>query len=188
MNDGAPEPTAEALGSAGSEGPATNPTAPATEPPRGLEGLRDIHLPDNAGPWPPAPGWWLLLGALVLLALLGGLLYRRWRRGRAYRQAVRAWRQLRHAYRQTGDQRALAQGLSRLLRRYALARAPADEVAGLTGERWLYRLDTLAGDDHAWFRRGAGRQLIEAPYHEDPELDGEALLHGVRQWLRYARR
>ncbi|MGB5468066.1 MAG: DUF4381 family protein, partial [Sedimenticolaceae bacterium] len=36
----------------------------------GLTGLRDYHLPDAVGWWPPAPGWWLLFG---LLLVLGGL-------------------------------------------------------------------------------------------------------------------
>ena len=48
--------------------------------------LHDIHLPDPAGWWPPAPGWWIL--ALLLLALLiwfsrvswQWMKYQRWRK------------------------------------------------------------------------------------------------------------
>ena len=39
--------------------------------------LRDIHLPDAVSWWPPAPGWWLLLGGL-LLALLFIRVIRPW--------------------------------------------------------------------------------------------------------------
>ena len=38
-----------------------------------LSQLRDIHLPDTGGFWPPAPGWWLL--ALIALAALAGLIW-----------------------------------------------------------------------------------------------------------------
>ena len=42
-----------------------------------LAQLRDIHLPDTGGFWPPAPGWWLL-ALLSLTALALAVLW--WRR------------------------------------------------------------------------------------------------------------
>jgi len=35
-----------------------------------LAPLRPLHLPDQIGWWPPAPGWWLLAG--VAAVVLGG--------------------------------------------------------------------------------------------------------------------
>lgn len=55
-----------------------------------LEQLRDIHLPDPVGWWPPAPGWWLL--GLTILGLLVWALHRlqvRYRRDSFRRQALR---------------------------------------------------------------------------------------------------
>jgi uncharacterized protein with von Willebrand factor type A (vWA) domain len=43
---------------------------------------------------------------------------------------------LAHAYREQRDLAGLAQGLSSLLRRVALARFPREQVAALHGERW----------------------------------------------------
>jgi len=34
-----------------------------------LSDLRDIHLPGAVTLWPLAPGWWLILGGLLALAL-----------------------------------------------------------------------------------------------------------------------
>ena len=36
--------------------------------------LRDLHLPDAIGWWPPAPGWWV-----VIALLAAGLGYLAWR-------------------------------------------------------------------------------------------------------------
>ena len=53
--------------------------------------LRDLHLPDPVGWWPPAPGWWLLLATLAMLLIwLAVVLRSRHRRGAARRHAVRA--------------------------------------------------------------------------------------------------
>ena len=48
---------------------------PETQDP--LAQLRDIHLPETVGLWPLAPGWWLLI-ALIIGALVTGIIY--WRR------------------------------------------------------------------------------------------------------------
>ncbi len=69
--------------------PAGNPLNTGQAPASGqvpLPQLRDIHLPDPIGVWPPAPGWWLL-GALIIIAavFIGCWLYRRHQRD-AYRK------------------------------------------------------------------------------------------------------
>ena len=45
-----------------------------------LEQLRALHLPEEIGLWPPAPGWWLLGGLLAALATVTMLAIRARRR------------------------------------------------------------------------------------------------------------
>ncbi|MEO8327154.1 MAG: DUF4381 domain-containing protein, partial [Nitrospirota bacterium] len=36
-----------------------------------LQELRDVHLPDPISLWPPAPGWWITFG----LVMMGGMVF-----------------------------------------------------------------------------------------------------------------
>lgn len=143
--------------------------------------IRDIHLPDPIGWWPPAPGWWLLAGLLLLL--IGAVwLLRRYRRRRALPRAARAELELlRACYADDADAHALLAGVSTWLRRVALHYSPRAEVAGLTGEAWLIRLDASLGGDG--FRNGPGRALHNGPYQAQPEVDADALLELCQLWL-----
>ena len=38
--------------------------------------LRDIHLPEAIGLWPPAFGWWILVGAVLVGMVFWALRYR----------------------------------------------------------------------------------------------------------------
>jgi len=139
--------------------------------------LRDIHLPEAPGWWPPAPGWWLLAGlALVLLAGLGWL-WRRHRRGRHRRLALREIEKLSQL-----PAAELAAELSQLLRRAALCHFPRRDCAGLCGEAWLEFLDHPFPERP--FSRGAGRALLEAPYRPEAGIDTQALLELCRRWLK----
>ena len=152
----------------------------------GLAGLRGYHLPDAVGWWPPAPGWWLLLG---LSLVLGGLFVwwgmRRRRREAAARQAERELARLRAALDGQGDPAAFVRGLSRLLRRYALARFPGLGAAALTGDDWLAFLDTHGGGGR--FRHGPGRQLADAPYRPTVTAPVGELAELVQAWIRHNR-
>jgi hypothetical protein len=136
-----------------------------------LSRLRDIQGIDGVPWWPPAPGWWLMLGALVLLVLaawgwrstlrlripIPGVTLGHWRW-----DAARALRDLRRRLRGGLDAKTAAAELSELLRRIAMAREGRAACAGLTGADWLA---WLAERDPAGFPwRERGRVLIEAPY------------------------
>jgi hypothetical protein len=157
-----------------------NPLPAAAEP---LAELRGYHLPEAVSWWPPAPGWWVLLGVVLLsgaLALWWGL--RRRRCHAAARQAVRELQILRTALAARRDHAEFVRGLSRLLRRYVLAAFPRHRVAALTGDDWLAFLDTHGGDGR--FRDGPGRQLVEAPYRPAAEVAAEDLAALVADWIR----
>lgn len=133
--------------------------------------LRDIRGLDPVSWWPPAPGWWLLAGSLLLLILLAW----RWRASLRLRippipvLRIGSWRwdagrQLR-ALRQraaTQDPKLTASDLSELLRRVAMARLGREACAGLAGEDWLAWLADQDPRGFDW--RSKGRLLLDAPY------------------------
>jgi hypothetical protein len=154
-------------------------SATAADP---LATLRGYHLPEPVGWWPPAPGWWLV--ALLLCGVLAGLVLwgvRRRRRMAAARSARAELAALRQAVDRDGDAHAFACGLSRLLRRFALARFPRRGVAGLTGEQWLSFLDVHGGAGR--FSRHPGRLLIEAPYRQATDVPARELAALAEDWI-----
>jgi hypothetical protein len=138
--------------------------------------LRDIHLPAAVGWWPPAPGWWLLLGLGLVLAATVAWLVRCRRRSRDRRLALAELDRLAGL-----PPEQLAAALSELLRRAALCHFPARECAGLCGEAWLAFLDRPFADQP--FSHGVGRVLLDAPYRPSSAVDAQQLLALGRRWL-----
>lgn len=144
-----------------------------------LEGLNLIELLDRLEPAPEPPlislmpqtiGWlWLALGLAVALVFLIRRVLRH-RRANAYRRAGLA------ALSTVGDDPAQIAGI---LRRTALAAYPREDVAELTGDRWLAFLDqSFSGDG---FCNGPGRVVAEAPYRNVAGSSGLADL--ARRWI-----
>ncbi|MGB5833444.1 MAG: DUF4381 domain-containing protein [Thiohalocapsa sp.] len=156
--------------------------------------LRDIHALMGNPWWPPAPGWWLLLGAVALLALA------LWRFDLVWRLSVPipmitlgSWRldasrKLRRLRRnaETASVRESASELSELLRRIAMARHGRAACAGLHGTDWL---GWLADNDPKGFDwRSRGRLLLDLPYAppSNDDADRRALLElidAVIDWV-----
>ncbi len=145
--------------------------------------LRDIHLPTPVSWWPPAPGWWILLGLLIALVWLG---LWAWKQRKAVKQSLKSLTQarfetLRDTYRRDRDPRRLVQEISVLLRRASMSLLPRERSAGLTGEAWLGFLDRMV--DGTEFSEGVGRVLLDAPYKAHPDFDAEALLALCQNWI-----
>ena len=148
-----------------------------------LAALRDIHVPDPPEFWPPAPGWiavCILVAAAVLAAAI--IAARRWRAGWARREALAGLRALRARHQAGASGAEIAVELSTLMRRAALARHPREEVAGLTGERWITWLESgLPG-----LGASARTALLDAPYAREHPFDVPRALAACERWLRRA--
>lgn len=150
---------------------------PATLP------LRDIHLPDGVGWWPPAPGWWAVVATALVVAALAWWWQRRYRALRANRAALQM---LDAAAAQAYAQPLLAvQTVSVALRRFVMTTAAeAGPAAALTDDAWLALLDSRWEQDG--FRHGAGKILSAAPYMPAERVEqsaATALVELARQWL-----
>lgn len=143
--------------------------------------LKDIHLPEVIGWWPPAPAWWLAPLLLFSLAWLGRWLYRRLTRKTAVKSAKKLLQDIRS---QSDEPRQTLQALSALLRRTAISIDGRQAVAGLNGQAWLTYLDRSLPDRP--FSEGVGRCLTDALYrpliHED--IDTQALFVLCERWLK----
>jgi hypothetical protein len=144
-----------------------------------LAQLRDIHLPEPVGWWPPAPGWWLL--ALLVLGLLGWgayLLFHSFRKKRHRKAALKELALLR----QNPDTRVVLQQIAALIRRVAIQSFGRKEVASLTGRKWLAFLDRTGGTNQ--FSRGCGEALGENLYRSDCEVEIEPIIQLAERWIR----
>ncbi len=147
--------------------------------------LRDPHLPEPISWWPPAPGWWGLLILFILTSILGLALLARFRRTRVKRDALRVLNRLEVAFHSGADMHKAVAAISILVRRVSLSLYPREQVASLTGERWLSFLDESINEkaQAGRFSQGAGRAIAEAPYNPAYDVDLPSLLTLTRHWI-----
>lgn len=146
-----------------------------------LDALRDIHLPPVPVLVTALPPWWLAAAALALLAAAVWYL-RRWVRLHPLRSALQELAVLAAAHARDADTTRLARGLSKLLRRYAMARFSHASIEGVTGSAWLAFLDTHGGNGA--FAEGVGAALDARPYQASGAFDAAALIALVGRWLK----
>jgi hypothetical protein len=155
-----------------------------------LAQLADIHLPGEVPFWPPAPGWWMLAGLLLLsLVLIGRFYYQQGQTRRRMNsalfeidQAYRNWQE-KSQFEETRNQAGLdlLYGINATLKRVALVYHPQVDVAKLTGAAWLRFLDTV--DQGTDFSEGAGRVLSDGAYRPVFAADVDALYGLARRWI-----
>jgi hypothetical protein len=156
--------------------------------------LRDIHVDMGHPWWPPAPGWWLLLAALVLLVLALWRYDPRWRLyvplpvitlGTWRWEAAQGLRELRRRLARE-PVKPVATELSELLRRIAMARHGRPACAGLHGEAWVAWLTAHDPKGFDWSREA--QALLAAPYAQPAAANTQRealrrLLDAAMEWV-----
>jgi hypothetical protein len=140
-----------------------------------LQQLRDIHLPEAPSLWPPAPGWWILLAAVLAAIVWAGYrVYRRWRRFAPVREAGRLYRALQAEFSRgacTPDE--YLHRANALLKRLAVFGLRDAFARPLTGRAWLAYLDERVGAPD--FSAGPGACLGDPRFRRQPAFDAAAL-------------
>jgi Domain of unknown function (DUF4381) len=146
-----------------------------------LDQLKDIHLPEAVGFWPPALGWWLLAALLIVLLITGFLFYKHWQKS-AYRR--RAVQQINHLFNDNNQaSHETAAQLNQLLKAVAQQTYSTAQVSRLSTKQWLTFLDNSA--NMQVFNQGAGQILATAPYEQNSTISnpGELKKYCI-QWIR----
>lgn len=143
--------------------------------------LRDIHLPDGVSWWPIAPGWWLILVLVIMIAMIIWAIRMNKARQLLRKQALSELQQIELAFSQHQNNQQLASDCSALLRRVCISRFARPDVAGLTGEAWLQFLNQH--NKAALFKDEIAIALLHAPYQKEFDFYSQALLSTCRAWL-----
>ncbi len=170
--------------------PSNSSSTPSAAPPTNnlsandpLAQLRDIHLPPPIEWWPPAPGWWLLAGTLLLMISVGIYVWRRRHKQRRYRRlALQAAKTNYAQWQQHGDALAYVQALNQLLKQTALQAFPAHQVAALNGDAWLSFLDSHLPAPQ--FNQTTTRALANVYQAQIESVEPESLQRAAEYWLR----
>ncbi len=142
--------------------------------------LKDIHLPEPVGWWPPAIGWWILLVLIVMMVFLSYWFYKKLTHRTIIKTAMKILQDIKQDTTLSEEQKLTR--LSALIRRVAISVFPRKDVAGLTGKRWLEFLDETIGEPRF---SDTGKVLIDDRYRKNKsQVDIAALIALCEDWLK----
>ncbi len=134
-----------------------------------LAELRALALPETIGVWPMAIGWWVLLGIIIMLLLICVYYVPKYALGRRWKkQAKLELHKLRSLQKEGIEHNEqLLAASSKLFRRVALHIDSRGDVAALSGQAWLEKLDQLSHSTE--FTQGPGQVLADVVWKKPEE-------------------
>ncbi|WP_417566093.1 DUF4381 domain-containing protein [Marinobacter sp.] len=142
--------------------------------------LRDIHLPDPGGFWPPAPGWWML--AILAMAVSAALIWQILKRRQRNRWFRAAWSELALLESSAAPNARWFLLLNTLLKQAARERYPESHPEALTGEAWVEFLLATA-PTHRVASRPVAEALVESAWRPSVSTEPDQALAFARLWL-----
>lgn len=150
-----------------------------------LDNFVDVVSADPISWWPPAVGWWFVMGLVALWSLVYLIQrIRRWLRDRYRREALHLLEQI-DASSEKGQLARLVQ-IDSLLKRVALAAYPRERVASLSGIEWMRFLEST-GKDHAFQTEPLVRLASAASDLDTDELSDQhwkTIITTCEKWIR----
>ena len=150
-------------------------------PSQNTESLRDIHLPDAISWWPPAIGWWILLALIIAAIIFIPKLYRRMTYTPLNKVANKTYQNIIDEFKENNNDSAFIIATSQFLRQTAMSYCGRDEVAQLTGDKWIEALNNITEQD--FFTDDLKQNLVSAPYQKNISIDAEHIINTVQSWL-----
>ena len=150
-------------------------------PEQTTDSLRDIHLPDAISWWPPAIGWWILLALIIAAFVFVPKLYRRMTYTPLNKVANITFQNIVTEYKKNNNESIFVIETSQFLRQTAMSYCGRDEVAQLTGDKWVQALNGITEQDY--FSDEIKQTLVNAPYQKTISIDAEQLINTVQNWL-----
>ena len=153
-----------------------------------LTGIQEITLPEPISYVPHTIGWKILLVVIVIVALvLGYNRYRHWQANRYRTFALDRLAEIEREVRVPETRLRALSDLPVLVKQTALQTFPRDEIAQLSGDRWLEFLDRSC--DTQEFTQGGGQLLPQLAYQSTSALANLSeqrisnLIELIRQWI-----
>ena len=144
--------------------------------------LRDIHLPDASLWWPPAPGWWVTLSLLLVLAVMIPWLMRRLRQKPVKRLCLQELQSIRQRFAAGQHNNDVVRDTAALMRRTLIAYRGREGFAASTGDDWVNQLQALVTEQS--FSQAQLELLGHRRYQRDSDSDIDNLLQACERWIR----
>lgn len=152
-----------------------------------LSQIQDIEGLDLISCWPLALGWWLIIGASIILIIIGIWLYwRHWQYKKSWLYPIYLkLSKLEKNVTQDVD-KIIINDLSECLRQIAVKKYPRETCAGLSGTAWLTWLTQHDPKNFNWLQYG--QPLILGAYA--PKLanikttDLKKLIQAAKRWVK----
>lgn len=157
--------------------------------PGSLQNLNDIVLPATVGWWPLAPGWYGLIGLLLIaLAWFSYRSLQRWINNRYRRAALTELQLLAEDIQGAENRGSSLRQLPVLLKRTALSAYPRKQVASLSGDDWYGFLNSQV--NKPLFTGPVAGLLDNIAYSTGDLSSADArattvLLDAIRHWLKH---
>jgi len=147
-----------------------------------LSNLKDIHMPPSISYWPPALGWWIIAGLLLIIIIFSIYLFLKFlKKIKPKNEALKILKEIQNEYNRNLNGADTLKKLTKLIRRTALTFFPRKEVASLYGYKWLKFLDKSGKTNQ--FTSGVGAVFGNEIYEKKSKINSKSLFELVKKWI-----